>query len=74
MYPKAKTSRRAQIVVLTVLAAAVYIGTCGWPALLDESDATNAEVGYQIISNRDWITPHTSYVPRLNKPLYSIGL
>lgn len=61
-------SLAVEIIFLVFLAAATYIGTCAKPALFDEADATNAEVGYQMVRTGDWITPVSNYVPRLNKP------
>lgn len=62
--PTAKTG----LLVVGVLAAAIYLTCAGRPVLLDESDAVNAEVSRGMVASGDWLTPRSALVPRLNKP------
>jgi 4-amino-4-deoxy-L-arabinose transferase-like glycosyltransferase len=61
-------SRRASILILLALAIGIYVGTSGWPPLLDSSDAGHAEAAREMLVNHDWIILHIDGIRYLEKP------
>lgn len=55
-------------VALLALAAAVYVGSAGVPALLDDADAFYAVVAREMNQRHDWITPYANLIRYLEKP------
>jgi len=52
----------------TSLIAVFYLGSCGFPRLLDQIDGQYAGAAREMISRNDWIVPTQNSVPRLRKP------
>jgi 4-amino-4-deoxy-L-arabinose transferase-like glycosyltransferase len=50
------------------LIALFYIGSCGYPRLLDQIDGQYAGAAREMISRNDWVVPTQNGVPRLRKP------
>ncbi|HZS04140.1 MAG TPA: glycosyltransferase family 39 protein [Blastocatellia bacterium] len=67
MKDEGKWERRA-VLFLIVLTAAIYVGSAGIPALLDDADSFYAEVAREINRRHDWITPYANTVRYLEKP------
>jgi len=59
---------RSQIVVLLALTLAIYIGTAGWPALLDDADAAHALAARAMVTGGDWAVLHINGIAWLEKP------
>ena len=53
---------------LMALTAAVYVGSAGIPALLDDADSFYAEVAREMNVRHDWITPYANELRFLEKP------
>jgi hypothetical protein len=60
--------RRLSIPILLALSAAIYVGTAGWPALLDSSDLAHAVAAREMAETGDWAVLHINGVPYLEKP------
>jgi 4-amino-4-deoxy-L-arabinose transferase-like glycosyltransferase len=45
-----------------------YIGSCGYPRLLDQIDGQYAGAAREMISRNDWLVPTQNSIPRLRKP------
>src|SRR5438128_8460230 len=54
--------------LLIALTVAIYVGSAGMPALLDDADSLFAEVAREMNLRRDWITPYANTVRYLEKP------
>ena len=50
------------------LLAVFYIGSCGYPRLLDQIDGQYAGAAREMISRNDWLVPTQNSIPRLRKP------
>ncbi len=50
------------------LTAAIYVGSAGLPALLDDADSFYAEVARAMNQRHDWITPYANTLRYLEKP------
>src|SRR5205823_1961981 len=50
------------------LTVAIYVGSAGIPALLDDADSLFAEVAREMNVRHDWITPYTNTIRFLEKP------
>ena len=50
------------------LIAVFYIGSCGYPRLLDQIDGQYAGAAREMISRNDWLVPTQNSIPRLRKP------
>jgi len=59
---------RLQIVILLALTLAIYLGTAGWPALLDDADAAHALAARAMVAGGDWAVLHVNGVAWLEKP------
>ncbi|MBL8186638.1 MAG: glycosyltransferase family 39 protein [Acidobacteria bacterium] len=61
-------NERWETVVLIALAAAIFVGSAGIPALLDDADSFYAEVARGMNWRHDWITPYCNSLRYLEKP------
>src|SRR5258708_21459328 len=52
----------------TSLIAVFYLGSCGFPRLLDQIDGQYAGAARELISRNDWIVPTRNSLLRLRKP------
>src|SRR5215813_914265 len=59
---------RSQLAVLLTLTLAIYVGTAGWPALLDDADASHALAARAMLTDGDWAVLHVNGVAWLEKP------
>jgi len=59
--------RRATLLLLA-LTAAIFVGSAGIPALLDDADSFYAEVAREMNLRHDWITPYANAIRYLEKP------
>jgi hypothetical protein len=50
------------------LIAVFYLGSCGFPRLLDQIDGQYAGAAREMISRNEWIVPTQNSIPRLRKP------
>ncbi len=55
-------------IALIALAAAIFVGSAGIPALLDDADSFYAEVARTMNLRHDWITPYVNSLRYLEKP------
>src|SRR6185312_1244930 len=67
-------TRRAQIVFLLVLTTAIYLATAGWPALLDDADASHALAARALLDRGDWAVLHINGIAWLEKPPFHYWL
>ena len=56
------------LLVWVSLLALFYIGSCGYPRLLDQIDGQYAGAAREMISRNDWLVPTQNGIPRLRKP------
>src|SRR5258708_35000935 len=56
------------LLLWTSLIAVFYLGSCGFPRLLDQIDGQYAGAAREMISRNDWIVPTQNGIPRLRKP------
>ena len=64
----AKRYERWALVALIGLTAAIFVGSAGIPALLDDADSFYAEVARGMNWRHDWITPYCNSLRYLEKP------
>jgi 4-amino-4-deoxy-L-arabinose transferase-like glycosyltransferase len=67
-------TRRTQIVILLVLTTAIYLATAGWPALLDDADASHALAARALLDRGDWAVLHINGIAWLEKPPFHYWL
>src|SRR5579875_959160 len=60
--------RWVSILILLALSACIYVGTAGWPPLLDSTDAAHAEASREMLKNHDWVILHIDGIRYLEKP------
>ncbi len=64
-------SRTAAVMLLIFLTAAIYIGTAGFPALLDDADASHAMVSREMLQRHDGVILYMNGIRYLMKaPLH----
>jgi 4-amino-4-deoxy-L-arabinose transferase-like glycosyltransferase len=56
------------LLVWASLLGVFYIGSCGYPHLLDQIDGQYAGAAREMISRNDWLVPTQNSIPRLRKP------
>ncbi len=70
-YPGRELSRTAAIILLIALSAAIYLGNAGFPALLDDADASHAMVSHEMLQRHDWVILYMNGIRYLMKaPLH----
>jgi 4-amino-4-deoxy-L-arabinose transferase-like glycosyltransferase len=63
--------RTAAVILLIALSAAIYLGNAGFPALLDDADASHAIVAREMLQRHDWVILYMNGVRYLMKaPLH----
>jgi 4-amino-4-deoxy-L-arabinose transferase-like glycosyltransferase len=64
-------SRGAAVILLIALSAAIYLGNAGFPALLDDADASHAMVSHEMLQRHDWVILYMNGIRYLMKaPLH----
>ena len=64
-------SPTAAVILLIVLSAAIYLGNAGFPALLDDADASHAMVSREMLQRHDGVIPYMNGIRYLMKaPLH----
>ncbi|MBV9877529.1 MAG: glycosyltransferase family 39 protein [Verrucomicrobia bacterium] len=63
-----QTSLFRLLLVWASLLGVFYIGSCGYPRLLDQIDGQYAGAAREMISRNDWVVPTQNSIPRLRKP------
>ena len=64
-------SRPAAVVLLIFLSAAIYLGNAGFPALLDDADASHAMVSREMLQRHDGVILYMNGIRYLMKaPLH----
>jgi 4-amino-4-deoxy-L-arabinose transferase-like glycosyltransferase len=61
-------SRRTSILILLALSLGIYVGTSGWPPLLDSSDAGHAVAAREMLQTHNWVILHIDGIRYLEKP------
>jgi 4-amino-4-deoxy-L-arabinose transferase-like glycosyltransferase len=61
-------NRRISILILLALSLVIYVGTSGWPPLLDSSDAGHAEAAREMLESHNWVILHIDGIRYLEKP------
>ena len=56
------------LLVWASLLGIFYIGSCGYPRLLDQIDGQYAGAAREMISRNEWLVPTQNSIPRLRKP------
>jgi 4-amino-4-deoxy-L-arabinose transferase-like glycosyltransferase len=56
------------LLVWASLLGVFYIGSCGYPRLLDQIDGQYAGAAREMIARNDWLVPTQNSIPRLRKP------
>jgi 4-amino-4-deoxy-L-arabinose transferase-like glycosyltransferase len=63
--------RSTAVILLIVLSAAIYLGNAGFPALLDDADASHAMVAHEMLQRHDWVILYMNGIRYLMKaPLH----
>lgn len=64
-------SRAAAVILLIFLSAVIYLGNAGFPALLDDADASHAMVSREMLQRHDWVILYMNGIRYLMKaPLH----
>ncbi|MHB8540608.1 MAG: ArnT family glycosyltransferase [Candidatus Acidiferrales bacterium] len=61
-------NRRTSILILLALSIGIYVGTSGWPPLLDSSDAGHAVAAREMLQSHNWVILHIDGIRYLEKP------
>ena len=63
--------RATAVILLLVLSAVIYLGNAGFPALLDDADASHAMVSREMLQRHDWVILYMNGIRYLMKaPLH----
>ena len=63
--------RVTAVILLIVLSAAIYLGNAGFPALLDDADASHAMVSHEMLQRHDGVILYMNGIRYLMKaPLH----
>ncbi|MCS6884055.1 MAG: glycosyltransferase family 39 protein [Acidobacteriota bacterium] len=60
-------SKTKALALITLLSAAIYLGTASTPSLQDDADAAHAEAAREMAETGDWITLHINGIRYLEK-------
>jgi 4-amino-4-deoxy-L-arabinose transferase-like glycosyltransferase len=64
-------TRATAVILLLVLSAVIYLGNAGFPALLDDADASHAMVSHEMLQRHDWVILYMNGIRYLMKaPLH----
>jgi 4-amino-4-deoxy-L-arabinose transferase-like glycosyltransferase len=64
-------TRANAALLLLVLSAVIYLGNAGFPALLDDADASHAMVSHEMLQRHDWVILYMNGIRYLMKaPLH----
>jgi 4-amino-4-deoxy-L-arabinose transferase-like glycosyltransferase len=64
-------TRTTAVILLFVLSAVIYLGNAGFPALLDDADASHAMVSHEMLQRHDWVILYMNGIRYLMKaPLH----
>ena len=64
-------TRASAVILLLVLSAVIYLGNAGFPALLDDADASHAMVSHEMLERHDWVILYMNGIRYLMKaPLH----
>jgi len=67
--PAARRGSRWMVPALLLLSAALYVGTAGTPALVDDDiDAAHALVAREMLQRHDWVIPYQDGIRYLIRP------
>jgi hypothetical protein len=67
----AELTRATAVILLFVLSAVIYLGNAGFPALLDDADASHALVSREMLQRHDWVILYMNGIRYLMKaPLH----
>jgi 4-amino-4-deoxy-L-arabinose transferase-like glycosyltransferase len=70
-YAGRQLNRGAAVILLLALSAAIYLGNAGFPALLDDADASHAMVSREMLQRHDWVILYMDGIRYLMKaPLH----
>ncbi|MHB8524703.1 MAG: glycosyltransferase family 39 protein [Candidatus Acidiferrales bacterium] len=61
-------NRRTSILILLALSIGIYVGTSGWPPLLDSSDAGHAVAAREMLQSHNCVILHIDGIRYLEKP------
>jgi len=68
---QARLTRATAVILLLVLSAVIYLGNAGFPALLDDADASHAMVSHEMLQRHDWVILYMNGIRYLMKaPLH----
>ena len=63
--------RKAAVIILLLIGCAIYLGNAGFPALLDDADASHAMVAKEMLQRHDWVILYMNGIRYLMKaPLH----
>jgi 4-amino-4-deoxy-L-arabinose transferase-like glycosyltransferase len=64
-------TRTTAVILLLFLSAVIYLGNAGFPALLDDADASHAMVSHEMLQRHDWVILYMNGIRYLMKaPLH----
>ena len=68
---QAGLTRATAVILLLVFSAVIYLGNAGFPALLDDADASHAMVSHEMLQRHDWVILYMNGIRYLMKaPLH----
>jgi 4-amino-4-deoxy-L-arabinose transferase-like glycosyltransferase len=69
--PQRELTRGFAVLLLLVLSSLIYLGNAGFPALLDDADASHATVSREMLQRHDWVILYMNGIRYLMKaPLH----
>ena len=69
--PHVELTRGTAVILLLVLSAVIYVGNAGFPALLDDADASHAMVSHEMLQRHNWVILYMNGIRYLMKaPLH----
>jgi 4-amino-4-deoxy-L-arabinose transferase-like glycosyltransferase len=61
-------SRRLSILLLLTFSLGIFVGTAGWPGLLDDADTCHAIAAREMLATGNWVILHINGIRYLEKP------